>query len=46
MRDEKVRAVIESGGGEIVASGAEEFRAVIAADLARYAGLRDVFREK
>jgi tripartite-type tricarboxylate transporter receptor subunit TctC len=46
MKDDKVRGTIESGGGEIVASGAEEFRAVIAADLARYAGLRDVFREK
>jgi tripartite-type tricarboxylate transporter receptor subunit TctC len=46
MQDGRVRGTIESGGGEIVASGAEEFRAVIAADLARYAGLRDVFREK
>jgi tripartite-type tricarboxylate transporter receptor subunit TctC len=46
MRDDKVRTTIENGGGEIVASSAEEFRAVIAADLARYAGLRDVFREK
>jgi hypothetical protein len=46
MKDARVRSTIESGGGEIVASGAEEFRAVIAADLARYAGLKDVFKEK
>jgi tripartite-type tricarboxylate transporter receptor subunit TctC len=46
MTNDKVRATIESGGGEIVASSADEFRAVIAADLARYAGLKDVFKEK
>jgi tripartite-type tricarboxylate transporter receptor subunit TctC len=44
MTDEKVRATLESGGAEIVASDAEAFREVIAADLARYAGLRDVFK--
>ena len=46
MTNDKVRSTIENGGGEIVASSADEFRSVIAADLARYAGLRDVFREK
>ena len=46
MQDAKVRSTIESVGGEIVAGSAEEFRTVIAADLARYAGLGDVFRER
>jgi len=46
MTNDKVRSTIENGGGEIVASSADEFRSVIAADLARYAGLRDVFKEK
>src|SRR5262249_50257278 len=45
MQDERVRATIESGGGEDVGRSPEECGAVIAADLARYAGLKDVFRE-
>jgi hypothetical protein len=39
-----VRQTLIGGGSDIVASGAAEFRQVIADDYARYAKLKDVFR--
>jgi tripartite-type tricarboxylate transporter receptor subunit TctC len=44
LQDAKVRATLRAGGAEIVASGGAEFRQVIAADYARYAGLKDVLK--
>jgi tripartite-type tricarboxylate transporter receptor subunit TctC len=44
LQDATVRQTLIGGGSDIVASGAPEFRQVIADDYARYAGLKDVFR--
>src|SRR5882762_11801806 len=44
MDTSAVKQTLIGGGSDIVASGAPEFRQVIADDYARYAGLKDVFR--
>jgi len=44
LQDATVRQTLIGGGSDVVASGAPEFRQVIADDYARYAGLKDVFR--
>jgi tripartite-type tricarboxylate transporter receptor subunit TctC len=44
MKDTKVRETLESGGTDIVVSRPQEFREVIANDLAKYAKLADVFK--
>ena len=44
MKDPTVRDTLISGGTDIVVSKPDEFREVIASDLAKYAKLADVFK--
>lgn len=44
MQEKAVREILVSGGSEVVASGAEEFRRVIERDYAKYGKLSDLFK--